>query len=277
MSTATLAPVAVEQPQPTPAKVTHADRVVGAVAFEVAAAKFAPLLEDSHFGGALYVLSGFTPGQLAGFAMAAQKAGVRADGIRIRFPASELSGFGLPAEFLVNSSAVRVRTADREGRVVITTDREKDVETSLGSKEPIEADHLKEGDEAPALWVDVVAGEQGILLLDETRRQLVAMMRGLFDSGHFASQNVAEYLCHVLEAFQDGTPLLRSAGLALPALELPRFEDYFTALGSAKSVQPSQWRDKFRVHYQLECYLNKRQPTGILLDPEQLQQKLDRL
>lgn len=264
-------------PAPAGSPICHADRLVGAIAFEVAEAKAAPLLEDEHFGGALLVLSGFTPAQLAGFVLAAQAAGNRSADIRIRFPATELAGYQVPSQFLVNSSAVRVRTTDRDGQVVITTDREKDVETSLGSKESIEADHLKESEDAPRLWVDVVARELGLSLTDEVRRQLLAMMRGLFDSAHFCSQSVAEYLCQVLQAFKDGTPLLRAAGAALPALELPRFEDCFSSLGTAKSVQPSQWRDKYKSHSQLECYLNKRQTTGILLDPEQLRQKLARL
>jgi S-DNA-T family DNA segregation ATPase FtsK/SpoIIIE len=103
------------------------------------------------------------------------------------------------------------------------------------------------------------------------------MMGGLFACAHFSTQNAADYLCQVLQAFKDGTPLLRAAGQSLPALDLPLFEDCFGSLGSAKSVQPSQWRDKFKTHSQLECYLNKRQTTGILLDPEQLRQKLTRL
>lgn len=269
---------ATPEPQPPATlQIGHADTLVGAVTFEVAAAKFVPLLEDEHFGGALLVLSGFTPAQLAAFVAAAQKSGPRAAGIRIRFPATELVGYQVPPEFLVNTSAVRVRTTDREGQVVITTDREKDVETSLGNKESIDADQLKESEDAPALWVDVLARELNVPILEETRRQLVAMMSGLFSCGHFSTQNAAEYLCQVLQAFKDGTPLLRAAGTALPALDLPRFEDCFASLGSAKSVQPSQWRDKFKSHSQLECYLNKRQPTGMLLDPEQLRQKLTRL
>jgi S-DNA-T family DNA segregation ATPase FtsK/SpoIIIE len=261
----------------TAVEVTHTDRIVGAVAFRLTEAKFAPLLEDSEFNGAFYVLSGFSPAQLAGFVEASQQDPCSAEHLCIRFPASELEKYEIPKECLVHASAVSIRNEDHQGKVVITTDTEPDVAASLGNKVTIQADQLKEADEAARTWIRVVSAEIGLTLPPELEKQVAAMIRGLFECGRFSTGTAAKFIFEVLSSFKEGTPLLRAAGMRLPALDLPLFEDCFLVLGAVKSGQPSQWRKIFENHQKQECYLNKRQPNGLLLDPDQLRKKLDQL
>ncbi|MDD2338380.1 MAG: hypothetical protein PHD01_17630, partial [Geobacteraceae bacterium] len=253
------------------------DRIVGAVAFRLAAAKFSPLLEDPEFNGAFFVLSGFTGAQLAGFIQAAQGSAMYWSLLRLGFPASELVGFNLPEECLVYSSAVSVRNEDRHGKIVITTDSEPDVSASLSNKVTIKADQLKEADEAPSHWIQVITTELGLALPPEPAKQVGAMIKGLFECGRFPIGTAARYISQVLSSYQNGTPLLRAAGMFLPALDLPVFEDCFVSLGSVKSGQPSQWRKLFEDHQKQDCYLNKRYPNGLLLDPDQLRKNLNSL
>ena len=253
------------------------DRIVGAAAFQFAKFSFTPLLEDPEFTGALYVLSGFTPAQLAGFVLAASQEDGSQSRLQIRFPASELSGLGISEDCLIQGSAVGVRIADRMGKVVVTTDSEADVAASLGNKVTIEADQLKEADEAPQTWTHVVSQIVGVTLPDGTAKQVAAMIRGLFDCGRFPIGTAARFISAVLIEFKEGTPLLKAAGKHLPKLDLPRFEDCFLSLGPAKSVHASQWRRRFEEHQKQDCYLSKRQPNGLLLDPGPLRKKLDAL
>lgn len=259
------------------AGVKDTDRIVGAVAFRLTAAKFTPLLEDPEFNGAFFVLSGFTGAQLAGFIQAAQASDAYWTLLRLGFPASELIGYNLPEECLVHSSAVSVRNANRHGKIVITTDSEPDVRASLSNKTTITADQLKEADEAPSHWVQVITKELGLTLPPEPAKQVRAMIKGLFECGRFPIDTAARYISQVLSSYKNGTPLLRAAGIYLPALDLPIFEDCFVSLGSVKSGQPSQWRKLFEDHQKQDCYLNKRYPSGQLLDPDQLRKYLNSL
>ncbi|QSV45479.1 FtsK/SpoIIIE domain-containing protein [Geobacter benzoatilyticus] len=259
------------------AGITYTDRIVGTVAFRLTAARFTPLLEDSEFNGAFFVLSGFTGAQLAGFIQAAQHTGTYWGHLRIGFPASELTGYNIPEECLVQTSAVSVRNADRQGKIVITTDSEPDVGSSLSNKITIKADQLKEADEAPAHWIHVVSDVIGLALPPEPAKQVGAMIKGLFECGRFPIGTAARYILQVLSSYKDGTPLLRASGMHLPALDLPLFEDCFMSLGSVKSGQPSQWRKLFEDHQKQDCYLNKRYPTGLLLDPDHLRKNLNSL
>lgn len=260
-----------------PNELTSTDRTIGAIAFRLIAARFAPLLDDPEFDGAFFVLSGFTGAQLAGFINAAQVSTGYWNLLRLRFPASELAGYDLPEECLVHSSAVNVRNADRHGKIVITTDSEPDVSASLRNKITIRADQLKEADEAPEHWIQVITTELELVLPPEPVKQVKAMIKGLFECGRFSIGTASIYISKVLSAYKTGTPLLRAAGMHLAALELPTFEDCFVSMGSAKSGQPSQWRKLYEDHQKQDCYLNKRYPNGLLLDPDQLRKTLTTL
>ena len=251
----------------------QSDRIVATVAFEFAKSSFVPMLEDDEFTGALYVLSGFTPTQLAQFVDVATREFDNKDKLQISFPASELAGFGIPQNCLVDSSAVSIRNSKRMGKIVITSDTEADVGASLGNKSTIESDQLKEDPEAARIWVKAVAQVIGIDLLEGPAKQVTAMIKGLLECGRFPTSTAARFISAVISEFKEGTSLLRAAGIHLPKLDLPRFEDCFIGLGT----QPSQWRKRFEGHQKNDSYLSKRDPGGLLLDTDLLREKLQTL
>ena len=251
----------------------QSDRIVATVAFEFAKLSFAPMLEDEEFTGALYVLSGFTPTQLAEFVEVATGEFDNKDELQISFPASELTGFGIPQNCLVDSSAVSVRNSMRMGKIVITSDTEADVGASLGNKSTIESDQLKEDPEAARIWVKAVSQVIGIDFLEGPDKQVTAIVKGLLGCGRFPTSTVATFVSAVISEFKEGTSLLRAAGIHLPKLDLPRFEDCFSGLGT----QPSQWRKRFEGHQKNDSYLSKRDPGGLLLDTDLLREKLQTL
>jgi S-DNA-T family DNA segregation ATPase FtsK/SpoIIIE len=99
------------------------------------------------------------------------------------------------------------------------------------------------------------------------------MVKGLFDTGRCPTSKAGEFLTGVLENFRS-EPLNRAAGKALPVIGLPLFEDCFSSLNESKMIQASQWATKFRSHYALECYLDKRGLSQEMLDPEALRKHL---
>jgi S-DNA-T family DNA segregation ATPase FtsK/SpoIIIE len=262
-------------------KQVNADEIVGAVAYEITKAKFMALVQDNETSGALIILSDFTPRQLAGFSSAGIKDGDHNGKVKIRYPRSELGGYGIPEEYLVDISATSIRNSvcktENFGKIIITTDSEGDTKGSLGEKEKTNADQLKNGDVAVEPWIKIISGMLGVSFTDETQKQIGALMKGLFDCGRFTINNLANYLYEVIKTHDDGIPLTRAAGMRLPTLGLPLYEDCFVSLTGAKSGQPSQWGKKFEDHQKSESYLNKRGPSGDLLDPATLQKRLEDL
>lgn len=253
--------------------ITPQDALVGAVALEFVLLKLKPQLEeDPDFRGAFHVLSGFSAEQLAGFVEASISAGSRAGRLAIQFPEFELRPFGVDARYTTTDSSVNVRNRERDGFVTLTAEVEADAEASLADSDRTDASDLKDKNIAH-IWVDFVANREGINLLPEDRRKVEAMVKGLFDTGRCPTSKAGEFLTTVLQNFRS-EPLNRAAGKALPVIGLPLFEDCFSSLNESKMVQAAQWAAKFRTHYGLECYLDKRGPSQDLLDPEALRKRL---
>lgn len=257
-------------------KINPPDALVGAIALEFVLLKLKPQAEDDpDFRGAFHVLSGFSAEQLAGFINARVDAGQRASCLQIQFPEFELRSLGVDSKFTTADSSVNVRNRERNGSIVLTAEVEADAEASLADSDRTDASDLKDKAIIP-VWIDFVSKFVGINLLPEDRKKVEAMLKGLFDTGRCPTSKAGEFLSAVLTNFKS-EPLNRAAGKALPILGLPLFEDCFSSLNEMKMAQPSQWAAKFRGHYTLECYLDKRALTQELLDPEGLRETLSRL
>ena len=253
------------------------DALVGAIALEYVLLKLKPQLEeDPDFRGAFHVLSGFSAEQLVGFIQARDTAGARAARLQIQFPEFELRGHGVDPSHTTTESSVNVRNRERNGSVTLTAEVENDAEASLADSDRTDASDLK-AKEIAHIWVDFVAKSLGINLLPEDRRKAEAMLKGLFDTGRCPTAKAGEFLAEVLTHFHSGEVLNRAAGKALPIIGLPLFEDCFSSLNEAKMAQPSQWAAKFKSHYSLECYLDKRGLAQELLDPDVLRGRLTQL
>lgn len=252
------------------------DTLVGAVALEFVLLKLKPQVDDDpDFRGAFHVLSGFSAEQLVGFINASVQAGPRASCLQIQFPEFELRGSGVDSKFLTADSSVNVRNRARNGSIILTAEVEADAEASLADSDRTDASDLKDKAIIP-VWVDFVSKAVGINLLPEDKKKVEAMLRGLLDTGRCPTAKAGEFLSAVLNNFKS-EPLNRAAGKALPVVGLPLFEDCFSSLNEVKMAQPPQWGAKFRAHYSLECYLDKRALTQEPLDLDDLRTTLSRL
>lgn len=253
------------------------DALVGAIALEYVLLRFKPQLEDDpDFHGAFHVLSGFSAEQLAGFVQASIDAGERTTRLTIQFPEFELRPYGVSSRYTTTDSSVNVRNRERDGTVTLTAEVEADAEASLADSDRTDASDLK--DKAIAhIWVDFVARNVGINILPEDLKKFEAMVKGLFETGRCPTSKAGEFLSAVLSNFKSGEPLNRAAGKSLPVIGLPLFEDCFSSLNESKMIQPSQWAAKFKSHYSLECYLDKRGLAQEMLDPDTLRKNLFQL
>lgn len=257
-------------------QISDSDALVGAIALQYVLNKLEDQLTDTSFRGAFHVLAGFTAAQLVGFARARDAKGGLASRLSLQFPKNVFAGFELAPQHLTEESSVGVRNRPRvAGTVVIAAELEHDAEASLADSDRTDASDLK--DKAIArIWVEFVANSLAIPLYSQDARHVEALLKGLFDTGACPTVKVGAYLQKVLQLCKE-EPLARAAGKALPVIGLPLSEDAFASLNEAKMKLPSQWADKFRAHYGLECYLEKRGKQFELLDQETMRQNLRKL
>jgi DNA segregation ATPase FtsK/SpoIIIE, S-DNA-T family len=258
------------------AEIAAADALVGAILYQHVQMKLGPLINAADFRGALHVLSGFAPAQLFGFVRSFENANPKQQRILIQFSKSLLSYFKISSEHIATVPTVAVRNRSTDGKLVIIAEMEEDEAASLADVHRTDAEELKDPS-ISLIWVDYVADQINLPLLPEPRRQLIAMLKGLFETGGCPTGKAAEYLHRVLCLFRAGQTLVRAAGQALPVLGLPKYEDCFSSLTGMRMGQASQWRDKFTTHSKRECYLTKQQPSGELLNTETLRSTYKRL
>ncbi|MBP7950546.1 MAG: DNA translocase FtsK [Verrucomicrobiales bacterium] len=250
-------------------------RIISKVAMRTLLKKLVSILEDDPFPGCFWILSGFTPDQIAEFVLASSGVSSIAAKLHIELPRGTFQGV-VADSYLVDHSAVHTRSLERTGRIILTVDSEGDVGTSLNHKDTISADALKASDETAEDWYEVVCAELGATISETTRKHIIALIRGVFDVGYFGIEAAADYILSVVSTVNDGTHITKAAGLNLPKLGLPKYEDCFKALVDKKLGYKSQWAEKFEQHQKNASYLARRQPSGLLLDPDELLKSLDK-
>ena len=233
-------------------------------------------LEDDPFPGCFWILSGFTSDQIANFITSACGDPRLAGKLHIEIPRSIYAGT-VDDQFLVDHSAVHTRSLDRTGRVILTVDSEADVGTSLNHKETISADGLKSSDETAEDWFEIACRETNSTFSPNDTKAFVAMIKGVFDAGLFSLTAVASYIRCVIAEVHHGTTIAKAAGIHLPELGVPKWEDCFLPLYPNKLTQRSQWNARLESHQRNAGYLTRRTPDGPLLDPDVLKDSLKKL
>lgn len=250
-------------------------RIIGKVALRTLMKKLKPILEDDPFPGCFWILSGFTVEQIAEFVKASANEISLAGKLHIELPRCTFQNI-VPDVHLVDHSAVHTRSLERDGRIILTVDSEGDVGTSLNHKDTIAADALKASDDTSEDWYAVVSTELGANISETTQKQIIAMIKGIFDAGYFGVEAAADYILEVVGMVNEGNLLTKAAGVHLPKLGLPKYEDCFKSLVDKKLGYKSQWSERFEQHQRTASYIARRLPSGGLLDPDELLRALDK-
>ncbi len=245
------------------------DSTVGDIAYRFMRRELEKFKDEEVFPGCFFILSGFSPEQTARFVITASQDPEFGSKLQIELPKNEFQGL-LDDKYLVEHSAVHTRLADRDGKILISTDRDPDVGASINHKKTISANALKGGESAPEIWYEVISEQVKLLKLStEQENQIQALIKGLFDCGQFGLKNCADYIRKVIQDIGGGDLLMIAAGLNLPLLRLPKYEDCFKPLAE-KLGQPAKWRERFEQHQRTSYYLNRRNTDGAMLAPEEL-------
>ena len=118
------------------------------------------------------------------------------------------------------------------------------------------------------LWVREVA--DGLGVAPEQFRWWEKCLTGLRDLRLVSLDRFAAYLLRTREAISDdGMPLLRALGAALPALHLPRDSFYFNGIKERARGHASAWRSLFTAAHKKRGGLLQKQTAGQLLLSEE--------
>jgi S-DNA-T family DNA segregation ATPase FtsK/SpoIIIE len=250
-------------------------KLIAQVALRTLIKRLESSLEDDPFPGCFWILSGFTPDQISHFVSFSCSDPHLSDKLHIELPRSIFDG-AIDNRFLVDHSAVHTRALDRTGRVILTVDSEADVGTSLNHKETIAADTLKSSESASD-WFEIACREANASFSPNDSKAFVALITGIFDAGSFSLTAVASYIRSVIAEVHQGTTLHKAAGVQLPELGVPKWEDCFLSLYPNKLTHRSQWNAKLESHQRNSSYLARRAPDGPLLDPELMANSLEKI
>jgi S-DNA-T family DNA segregation ATPase FtsK/SpoIIIE len=231
--------------------------------------------EDEPFPGSFYVLSGFTQDQVGDFVDIASKEPRLIGKLHIELARNGYTG-AVDERYLVDHSAAQTRALDRTGRVILTTDWDHDVKATLDHKEAIAADALKSYESAED-WFEIARDEANASFSPNDSKAFIALIMGVFDAGSFSLSSVADYICSVIAEVHQGATIHKAAGLHLPELGVPKWEDCFLSLYPNKLTHRSQWNAKLEAHQKNSNYLTRRGPDGLLLDPDVLAKSLEKL
>lgn len=251
-------------------------KLIAQIALRTLIKRLESTLEDDPFPGDFCVLSGFTPDQIRNFVDAASKEPKLIGRLHIELPRNGFVGV-VDDRYLVDHSAAQTRALDRTNRVILTTDWDSDVKATLDHKETISADALKSSDESAEDWFEIARREVGATFSPNDDKAFVAMIKGIFDVGSFSLLAVASYIRSVIDEVHQGTTIYKAAGIHLPKLGVPKWEDCFLSLYPNKLTHRSQWNAKLESHQKNASYLTRRAPDGPLLDPGDLTKSLEKL
>ena len=239
-------------------KVHH---LVGKVAYLMAKDQF-----EAEQDGAFFVLKQLTPGQLIGFVNSAEQDAQHYGNIAIKFPRSTMVGCKIDEKYLVDDSAVNVRNADDEGKIIFTNDLETDVKESLSNKSSIGHEDIISAKSAAATWLNVLKSETGAILDSNGEKKAEAFIKAVFKQSDIALSRIVNYLYEVIKCVHAGEPLKVAAGSKLEQLGLPRHEQCFEKV--EPETQAGKWTQALEAHRKNESFLSKRDHQTNLLDDE---------
>lgn len=241
--------------------------LIGEIAYTITKARLESVLSDEDHDGGFLVLSDFNPDELKGFIEAAQSDPLTFGNLRIAFPELTVQGADIDPFFQTKDSAVKIRNAQRNGKVDITCSNEPDVRESLGNKSMLSKSDLSNDDAAGSIWTEVLLSKVTFTLSDPSRREVEALVKALLKEGDITLHSIAEYLTAVVTAIESST-LKTEAGRLLPLISFPLHGSCFENVKNA--AQPSQWTNELRKHRKNSYYLDKRDSNLNPLDDDTL-------
>ena len=242
----------------------NSDILIGRV---VAAFLQERLGESDGSGTARYLLDCYSPSQLAAIAVAVLQRDDLDHQVEIRLPRHYLAGHGLPDHVLTDERTTYWRNASFTKAILLVANTGDDEEQSLKELVPIGSQQLQAD---CGVWVRIAA--EGLSISQTHLDWWASALRGLVDAKALSLERMADYVAATRKAISDeGHPILKALGFALPSLHVPRDTGVFSGLTDKTAKYPSKWRALYAsVYKKRACYLVKQTPVQGLLTEDDL-------
>lgn len=180
----------------------------------------------------------------------------------------------LPDTVLTTDPATYFRNCKCSRPILLVAATGDDEEQSLKEFVRIGADELKS---SPALWVD--AAGDGLAITDDHKKWWEKALAGLCDLRVVALERLAEYVVKTRELIDaEGLPIGKALGQALPALRFPMDSGFFDRISERTRTHKSAWnREYTRVYRKNACFLEKRTPSQLILNEDDLRKSFDKV
>ena len=223
-------------------------------------------------GTARFIIDNLTAGQTASVVQAILSDASFATEVDIKMPVQFLEGQGLPDFVLTDKRATYFRNYECQKAALLLANIGDDEKQSLKELVPIGAAQLQERAE---LWVQIAS--INLTLIEQHKIWWEKALRGLQESQLFSLDRVAEYVLQTRNAIaNEGLPLIRALGMALPALHIPRDSAYFNALNEKFRTHISRWKRLYVDAYNKRAgYLRKQTPSQSRLTSDELVQEFE--
>jgi S-DNA-T family DNA segregation ATPase FtsK/SpoIIIE len=229
----------------------------------------ASIVDAGAEGTARYIIDCLSSAHTAAIAHALLAEPDLAAQVELKLPISFMSGQGLPAEILTTKPATFYRNATIAKPILIVANTGDDEEQSLKEFVRIGGAQLQNMTE---LWVR--AAGDGLNLTPEHAKWWQKALDGLQSLRVLSLEQMAAYAVRTRDAINvEGLPIIAALGAALPALRLPKDQQYFRGIKEKLRGQASAWKAQFEsLAKKRACYLVKQTPTQALLVAEDLQE-----
>jgi len=231
-------------------------------------------LDQSEDGVARFLIDRLTGVQVAAICNIITQNTYLKDIIDIKVPRKLVSGLGLPEECVTNEKTTYWRNASCEKPAIILANTNDDQGQSLKEITKIGAGDLIAQTE---LWVRVAGN--GLTLTEEQKKHWQQALKGLREANECSLEQFSEYIVMVREKInEDGIPIIRALGWALPALRIPRDSFYFDQIPEKALGHAHRWRKIYQEAYNKRaCYLYKLHPNRQVIENADLQKAFEKI
>ncbi|QDT51711.1 FtsK-like domain-containing protein [Symmachiella dynata] len=196
------------------------------------------------------------------------------DIVELRINQGFASESDLPDTVLTTDPATYFRNCKCSRPILLVAATSDDEEQSLKEFVRIGADELKS---SPTLWVDTAS--DGLAITDDHKTWWEKALSGLCDLRVVALERLAEYVVWTRELIDvEGLPIGKALGQALPALHFPMDSGFFDRISERTRTHKSAWsREYTRVCRKNACFLEKRTPSQLILNEDDLRKSFDKV
>lgn len=225
---------------------------------------------ESAEGTSRFIVDCLSADHTASIARAILNDPTLAERFDLKLPGHFLADHGLPPEVLTEERATYYRHAECPKPALLLANTGDDEQQSLTELVPIGAPQLLDH---PELWVR----SAGLARSPEQLLWWEKALRGLQEQHFVSLERFAEYVLRTRAAAdEEGLPIVKALGAALPALHLPRDSNHFE--GVKVRTHASKWKALYgSAHAKRSPYLHKQNTAGLMLSEEDLRNAFARV